>query len=790
MQFLPPVTDDPAVISREASAGLHLPYLRHIDDNTIETRDGRLIQCMRVHGMMFETADATEIDYRLELRDAMLRALGSSRYALWHHVVRRRVDVGLNGSFGDSFSRSLDAQWQSRLTGRSLFTNDLFLTVVRRPTQGRVGWLDRVRGWIHRKADDDAAMAVEVAHLNNAMDALVAALGFYGVERLTVYERDGALYSEPLEFLSCLFGGVMRPVRVPNDDIGHYLPDRRISFGHKLIEFDAAAGQPSQFAGMLSIKDYPGVSSAGMLDELLRLPVEFTLSQSFAFVERGDALSRMNFALRRMRAAEDEALSLRDELSAAKDDAAAGRAHFGEHHTTLLVRGPSVESVEAGLAEGSAVFTDLGIIAAREDIALEPVFWAQFPGNFPYIARRALISTRNFAGLASLHNFPSGRRDAQHWEAPVTVLETSAAGPYFFNFHDGDLGNFTLIGPSGSGKTVILNFLLAQARRFDPRIVFFDKDRGADIFIRALGGAYHTLRPGEGSGLNPLLLPDTPENRQFLVDWLSLLAGMTDEAEQALLHDAVAANYTQPADVRRLRHLVSLLRGSTRPHSTDLYARMRPWWGDGEHAWLFDNAEDRCDLDQATVGFDMTAVLDAPTLRTPTMLYLFHRVEERLDGHPTIIVVDEGWKALDDPVFVRRIKDWEKTIRKRNGLVGFATQSAQDALESHIASAIIEQAATQIFTVNPKARDEDYVDGFGLTEHEFELVRSLPAHARLFLIKHGNHSVIARLDLSRDPDIITVLSGREETVRRLDKIRAQVGDDPEAWMPPLLAGAA
>src|SRR3546814_6482526 len=121
----------------------------------------------------------------------------------------------------------------------------------------------------------------------------------------------------------------------------------------------------------------------------------------------------------------------------------------------------------------------------------------------------------------------------------------------------------------------------------------------------------------------------------------------------------------------------------------------------------------------------MTQILDDPAVRTPSMMYLFHRVEERLDGSPTIIVVDEGWKALDDDVFVRRIKNWEKTIRKLGGIVGFATQSAQDALESRIASAIIEQAATQIFMANPTARAADYVEGFGLTarseEHTSEL---------------------------------------------------------------------
>src|SRR6185503_9750008 len=214
------------------------------------------------------------------------------------------------------------------------------------------------------------------------------------------------------------------------------------------------------------------------------------------------------------------------------------------------------------------------------------------------------------------------------------------------------------------------------------------------------------------------------------------------------IRDAVDANFSQPRHLRRLRYFAELFRGDRRPHASDIASRLKPWWGEGEHAWLFDNEEDGLDIGVSTIGFDMTRVLDAPSLRTPTMMYLFHRVEQRLDGEPTIVVVDEGWKALDDQVFVARIKDWEKTIRKRNGLVGFATQSARDALESRIASAIIEQAATQIFMANPKAQARDYMDGFGLTQHEFELVKGLPDTSRCFLIKHGSDSVVARLNLS------------------------------------------
>lgn len=790
MQLLPSLTRDPRVIAREKPAGDHLPYARHVDDVTIETRDGLLMQTVRLGGLMFETADTDELNYRADLRDAVLRAIGNSQFAVYHHLIRRKAEAALEARFPDEFSRTLDERWRQRLAGRQMYVNDLFLTLVRRPLQGRMGIADRLRSLIAPSASDRrAALAAEKRALDAATEALIAALGSYDPRLLTIYQTEHGYASEPLEFLSYLYNADMRPVGLPHRDLGQHLPMRRISFGQEAFELAPAGHLPRQFGALISVKDYPAQTMPGMFDELYRMPFEMTVSQSFAFVERGAALGRMNLALRRMRSAEDEALSLRDELARAKDDVAAGRAAFGEHHTTIALHAGSLPVLDAQVAEVTAVLADLGIVAVREEIALEPAFWAQFPGNFKYIGRKALVSSRNFAGLASLHNFPIGRPRGNHWGEAVTLFETTAAGPYFFSFHHNDLGNFTVIGPSGSGKTVVMNFLLAQARKFAPRIVFFDKDRGAELFIRAIGGQYDRLRPGAPSGLNPLQLEDSPENRQFLMEWLGLLAGGLDADEAELVSDAIDANFGQIRPHRRLRHLAELLRGHTRPRGGDLYARLRPWWGEGNRAWLFDNEEDRTDLSAATVGFDMTAILDDPAVRTPALLYFFHRVEERLDGTPAIIVVDEGWKALDDDVFVRRIKDWEKTIRKRNGIVGFATQSAEDALGSRIASAIIEQAATQIFMINPKAREEDYIDGFGLTPHEYELVRSLPDNSHCFLIKHGQDSVVARLNLTGEKDLLTILSGRETTVRLFDELVGSTGLDPAGWMAPLLARA-
>lgn len=790
MQLLQRLTGDPKVMAREKPAGVHLPYARLVDPVTIVTRSGLLMQTIRLGGLLFETADTNELNYRADLRDGMLRTVASSRIAVYHHVIRRKAETTLVSDFPDTFTHRLDQRWRTSLASRQLYVNDLFVTIVRRPVQGKIGVADRMRNLFSRSADDRASeFASEKRALDAAREALVASLASYAPHLLSIYETDGCFFSEQLEFLSYLYNAEMAPIALPYGDLGHHLPSRRISFGQQTFELGASAALPRKFGAIISIKDYPSRTMPGMFDELYRMPFELTVSQSFAAVERGSALGRMNLALRRMRSAEDEALSLRDELARAKDDVAAGRASFGEHHTTIAVHADNSNALNGQVAEVAAVLSDLGIVAVREDIALEPAFWAQFPGNFNYISRQALVSSANFAGLASLHNFPVGRPRGNHWGDAVTLFETTAAGPYFFNFHQNDLGNFTVIGPSGSGKTVVLNFLLAQAQRFAPRTVFFDKDRGAELFIRAIGGQYDRLRPGAVSGLNPLRIADNAANRQFLMEWLVLLAGGADVSEQEVLRDVIAANFLQSPAKRQLRFLVELLRGHSRPSPGDLYSRMRPWWGDGERAWLFDNEEDRTDLTAATVGFDMTAILDDPVVRTPAMLYLFHRVEERLDGTPAIIVIDEGWKALDDDVFVRRIKDWEKTIRKRNGIVGFATQSAQDALESRIASAIVEQAATQIFMINPKARAEDYIDGFGLTSHEFELVRTMPDNSHCFLIKHGNESVVARLNLTGEKDLLTILSGRESTVRIFDELSKQLGTEPDAWMKPLLERA-
>ncbi|WP_422357692.1 VirB4 family type IV secretion/conjugal transfer ATPase [Qipengyuania flava] len=773
--------------AKEARAGDRLPYLRLIDESTLLLRDGSVMTAIQVPGLLFETEDSEALNAHAATREVVLRSTLDARFVLYHHVIRRRVSVDLEAEFPDPISRHIDARWRERLGSGQLFVNDQFITLIRRPARGKAGLVERMGKKFRRKGGERLEPdPKDLRSLRAASQGLVAALQAYGATPLGDYVGpQGNTNSEMLELLSAFYNGEMRPVRKPAEDvdIGHMLPYRRVSFGLDAIEM-RGSGSPD-FAAVLGMKDYPEATSPGLLDSLLRLPFEMVVSESYAPTERQTARERMDLAIRRLKSADEEAAAERADMMAARDALGNGAVGFGDHHLTVMVKERHLGRLDDAMAACAAALADTGAIAVREDTNLEPAFWGQFPGNEAYLVRRALISSANMASFGSLHGFALGQAQGNHWGEAVTLLETTSATPFFFNFHHGDLGNFSVIGPSGSGKTVVMNFLAAQAQKFSPRTILFDKDRGAELFVRGIGGRYDSIRSGEPTGFNPLALPDTPGNKAFLRDWLGVLLKAEGPEEEQTIAGAVDAAYANDASLRRLCHFKELLAGSRRPQPGDLADRLGAWIGEGENAWMFDNAEDKLDLSARVLGFDMTALLENPKLRTPTMMYLFHRIEERLDGKPTMILIDEGWKALDDEIFAARIRDWLKTLRKRNALVGFATQSARDALESRISTALVEQTATMVFMPNSRARPEDYCDGFGLTEHELALIRTLPAHSRCFLVRQPDASVVVRLDLSGAPEVLTLLSGRESSVRRLDLLREALGDAPSEWFPAL-----
>lgn len=780
------------IAKREDNVSRFVPYLRHVDSTTLKTKEGYLVKTIKLEGIPFETADQVDLNLKKNVRATMLKALSNSRFALYQHTIRRETREKLESEFENDFCKNLDDAYQAKIDDKRMFINEQYLTIIRRPANSKIGLFSEISHILFTKVDRSLQKqrdAENLKALNEAVSNILSTLAPYKPKVLDLEETDKGLYSNNLSFLSYLINFEKVKVRVPSISIDKYLPTKRISFGRETFEIRGLKPNDVKLGSIISVKEYANATGPGMLDGLLKLPHEFVVTQSFGFIDRQTSMKRMTDARNKAISAENGANSLIDTITEAMDDLSSGQTAFGEHHLTITATGKNTEQLDRALSDCATELTNLGIVSAREDINLEAAFWATLPGNFNYIARKSLITSHNFASFVSYHNFPAGQKSDNHWGSAITKLETTSGTPYWFNFHERDVGNFTVIGPTGTGKTVLLTFLMAQAQRLKPKCIYFDKDRGAEIFIRAIGGDYTNVTPGKPTGINPFQLEDTPENRNFLNEWLTLLItsdggdALTPE-EKGLITDVIEANYKdlEPFE-RKLSNIVQPLAGYSGHSNISLSMRLGRWHSDGDKAWLFDNQEDTLSLENSTIGFDLTSILDDPISRTPWLMYVFYRVNGLLNGQKTIIMLDEGWKMLDDPAFSMRIKDWMKTIRKLNGILGFATQSAKDAIGSSVGDAIIEQSPTQIFLPNSKAKEKDYCGGFGLSKHELKIIKNLTAESRCFLLKHGNHSVIAKLDLTGLDEYISVLSGRAESVQELEQLIAKHGNSSEAWLP-------
>lgn len=771
---------------REIAAADFIPYEHHWDKETIITKNRELVQVIKVEGFSFETADDDVVDMKKMVRNSLYKSMAEGTFALWFHMVRRRQSAYPGGTMPPGFAKEVDDRWKAKHHAKSSFVNELYITVVRKQDTKGAAKLENLFNKLEQKASKDAdASQLKEMHkeLKEAVYRVLATFKDYGARTLTTKMTEFGPVSEPLEFLGRLVnGGETQKMLVPTIDIAHYLPVNRMYFGSRAIEIRSATG--TKYAGMVSIKEYAPHTAAGIMDAFLQLPFEFVISQSYQFENRQANIGSMQLQQRRMMQSQDVAHSQVREISDALDMSMSGHIAFGLHHMTVLCMEDNLNALEGAISMVIAELVNVGINPVREKLVLEQCFWAQLPGNFDFIGRKSKINTLNIAGFAAMHNYPVGKAEGNHWGDAVTVFDTTSGTPFFFNYHARDVGHTTIIGPTGSGKTVLMNFLCAQARKFNCRMFMFDKDRGAEIFVRAVGGKYTHIDPGKACRFNPLQLDDTMENRSFIAEWLAALISPNGEPVSAddmdVIQRAVDGNYKLAKQNRVLSNIAPFF-GLEGPGT--VAGRLKQWHSGGRFAPIFDNADDVIDFHSDTVfGFEMGDVLANKQCLIPVLLYLFHRIQISLDGTPTMIILDEAWALIDNKVFAGKIKDWLKTLRKLNGMVVFATQSVEDAVNSDISDTLIQQTATQIFLPNPKAT-EPYRKAFMLSEREFNLLKNTDPGTRYFLVKQGKDVVVARIDLSGMDDIIQVLSGRAETVGLLDEIRAQVGDDPEAWLP-------
>lgn len=790
MRFTKTDTQLHEIAKREYPASGFLPYLMHWDESTLFCTNDRLVQIVKLSGFSFETADDEDLDIKKSIRNSMLKGMGSASISLDFYIIRRKeqpyADDYVNPDMPDGFASLLDKTWVEVHKNRKTFVNDLYITVTREGMKNKQA-LDFIKQLITGtsiEAQWAGAMKAGYEELSDAIGRIMNSLAEYSPKLLGLRKVGNTYYSEPAEFLYKIanLGEIKNIMYVP-DNISKFIIDHRLYFSGRIIEMKQFNGS-SKYGGIVSIKEYGPKTWPGILDSFLRLPFEFIISQSFNFSNKQTAINAMQLQQNRMIQSEDKAVSQIVEISEALDKAMSGEICFGKHHLTVMCISDSVKKLENNLSITAVELTNTGGIGVRERVNMEPAFWAQFPGNSKFIVRRATINSNNLAAYASMHNYPVGSAKGNHWGDAVTVLDTTSGTPYYFNFHLRDVGHTTIIGPTGAGKTVLMNFLCAQAQKFNCRLFFFDKDRGAEIFIRALNGKYTIIDPGAPCALNPLQLNDTPDNRTFLHEWMSLLVSVNGEhvnaQDSALISMAIDGNYKLDRKDRRLSNIAPFL-GLEGPDT--LAGRIAMWHSDGSHATVFDNEVDNIDLSISNVfGFEMGPLLRDKSSLGPALSYIFHRINSSLDGTPTMIVLDEAWALIDNPVFAPKIKDWLKVLRKLNTFVIFATQSVEDASQSAISSTLLQQTATQIFLPNLKATNT-YRTAFMLGAREYELIRTTDPGSRYFLIKQGADSVVARVNLAGLGDIINVLSGRVDTVILLDEIRKKYGDNPEIWLP-------
>jgi len=789
------------VMRTEAGPDRYLPYVRHVTANIVNLKTRAMMAVLKLDGVAFETADIGDMNALMRSLNVWWRNECDERLAAWVHVIRRKGGVYPAGAFATPFAALLDRQYKTRLLEEDLYTNDIYLTLLWHPPRNAVAQLSRFIDSIGRaRREDTEAEPEAIKALRDRYAGAVVALERYSPTALGLYAHNGLLFSEVAEFLHLVLTGERQRMPLPRGPIGPALCTSRLIFGREVVEIRSA--DRTRYAALFGVKEYPATSRVGMFNGVLRAPFECILTQSIGWSARSDGIALFQQQARRMVSANDPAFEQVEDLRIAAGELQGGAFVTGEHHLSLLIYSDSIRSLQDSMARGRQILADAGLVVAREDRALESAYWAQMPGNFRERVRVGVITSKNFAAFAGFHSYPLGQPMGNQWGDAVTMLQTAAGGPFYFSFHAprSDLGNTFLCGPSGSGKTVAQMVFLAQSGRLTgpgkdrdhsgppPRLVIFDKDRGTEIAVRALGGAYLTLRNATPTGCAPLkVMEDTPEDRAFLAGLVRRMVYRPGQPlsakEEAAIVEAVQHIMLLPPANRSFAGLRQFL-----GFGGELGQRFERWIRGGELGWALDGEADQMPMDARVLGFDMTELLDNADVRTAVMMYLFRRVEDLLDGQRIIIDIDEFWKVLGDPVFTAMVQDHLKTIRKKNGVLVFGTQSPRDALNSEIAHSIVEQCPTQIFFPNPRGDRDDYCDGFKLSDREYRLIREeLTPESRQFLIRQGHNSVVVGLNLRGMTGLLDVLSGRTQLIEEVDQLRRIHGDHPDAWLPLYLA---
>jgi type IV secretion system protein VirB4 len=776
------------LLGHEKATADYIPFSTHITPEFVMTKDGDLVCTIRLSGVAHEARDDLDLHaWHLSLNGA-IKTIADDDIAIWRHTVRQKRGEYPNSTFeSGSFAAMLDQRYKERLSGVTMYANDLYISVVQR------GFNSVLASKARAKKDLHAQISARCERLQQTCEALLASLANYSPELLGSYEIDGREFSAPLTFYGFLINHEWQHVPLNlNARICDVLGSSQLLFGTDALIINKTTD--TEFAGMLSITNYPEFTETGHMNILLSLPCECVVTHSYACISKIDALKSVKKQQDKMSGARDASVSQVEALTDLRDDIMAGRVVLGEHHFSLLIKTDQQKDLNRllGLAKGN--LAELEFTSVRENLALEAAYFAQLPGVFDLRPRPAAITSKNFAALIAMHNYPQGQAKGNQWGDALALINTVSGSPYYFNLHqahkakrghaqsDDDRvpGNTLILGNTGSGKTVVQTFIMSMAQKYNPRIFVWDKDQGMKIWVERSGGTYLNIKMGQPTGISICKLKPTPQNISFIQSVLLHLCNAERTPiraiEQNELFDCITAMMTRIDEQHR--SIQSLLQTLTITDTDGPHARLLPWANGGDLGWALDCDHDVFDLRNTRLfGVDCTEFLDHPMVKTPLCAYLFHRMHDMIDGSPFMNVMDEFWKIVNDPLMAPMVENANLVIRKLNGLNVFATQNPHQVIHSKIGYAIIENCVTHLYMPNPRASRDDYIKGLRLSEKEFDLIQRVMPEMNLrgFLFKQnsrdamGGSATVCELDLSGMDDELAIMSGTKNTVAYWDR---------------------
>lgn len=723
--------------------------------------------------------------------------------AIWHQVIvgltdnnaciiteyRHQISLGINQEIENSVLSDLVEPQLSR----NFYQQDLYITLLCKPT-----WMSGRKRKKNNVCLDNHQLIVRLEGLRGLVLSLMKT--FRPMLLLQDKNRNGERSLSDVLFLIVNAGHQTQLINPDKSsfvkqDIGNEFANKQLLIGRK-ISYLGINEKESKFATIISIKRYPPESELTGTCPLCKLNFEWVRVHSFEPLSKESGMSCIGKQRSKLKSASDQALSQHEALSELEDKVAGESLTLGYHQYSVLVFADTEVGLEKNITALQACLIEQGYGCVREALGLEMAFWGMQAGGVSRGIRKALITSINFSHLCAIRGFSTGHRGNNHLGRPVCLLETQESMPYYFNFHvegsrsNPSLGHTLILGASNSGKTVLLTYLDAMRSSLGGKRFFFDRDKGAYLYFKAIGGQYFSFDPSEKCmRLNPLILEGTVENRRFLTTWLEQMALPPEvkslaAADRAVLRRCI--DYAYDSLLPEQRYLSNALR--ILPRDYPYLENFSPWVRagdheiDGEFCDYFDNVKDTLSFSKAT-AFDMTYLLDqaSPLLKKLVLMTVFHRIEQSCQGELVTITLDEGWQYFSDDYWKSKMKSWLPTLRKLNAHIVIATQSPSSIQSSGVEDIVLDNCPTQIYFGNEKANEKTYLDFLKLTKDEFQVIKSLLNPGRWMLLKHGSDSVVARLNMMGVLSYLPILSSNARNISRVKKILENYGDS-DSWI--------